>query len=791
MKKRILFVLGAFAVLGLSACVEQQDVNPNFDPVTKTVNTQFVLNIAAADGATSPETKMSSTITQANKRFRGINDATLYAFALKDGETYLDGKKLVTVPEDLRSTNMFRLPTALTSDVIPSGNLAGNRVLQLSLTEGVNNVLFYGKASKDEDNPDYVGLNTCEVFGELEYGALDGSLGDVVEYPGKIYSQAKRRLESSSLNAFNVIEAINVAMLNGLIRVGFNDASSYWANTVKEEITDGSLSLDLTSKKIYWKDYMSALRTGISPVDNVTGLQELERMLGNAYSVFVTISDAEKRSGSGHSLERQLADIYSIVKAGSAATPYHKVEIAAKEMCKIILGILDQFFVHVVDPSTNTDVLTYRGASAIHGMLITNYHVSLPSFPSSFPYTMSDFPVGFNLPLGAVTLKSEAPEAGGDGFYTFSYSDNEDLGTGGTSYAYPPELCYFCNSPLRTSNSAGITDQSYPVWSNTEAGRTAWLDWRQASIPDGGTAEWVDGTHVTSQTRGVAVKYPVEYGMALLDATVIVGSADATSTGTPVTLKDNNSHFNPTEEDKEITLGTTNKLEWTGILIGGQPDKVNWMYHKLDRTGVGFNTIIYDKVAYRQQAQSVDDGNGGTTTVYVPTWGVELPKVGPLADHNYTILFDNYDKDISEGTAQTDVLVALEFVNRLNTDFWGAENIVRDGGTFYLLARLSPDGQSFGGFKTESMLPPYYDQDVVEGGVTTHHKGDTKNILRVFMGDYVTRANFILGPDALKKAFITVPDLRSARLNLGLQVDIDWTEGVTYIVQLGQTGRGN
>ena len=36
------------------------------------------------------------------------------------------------------------------------------------------------------------------------------------------------------------------------------------------------------------------------------------------------------------------------------------------------------------------------------------------------------------------------------------------------------------------------------------------------------------------------------------------------------------------------------------------------------------------------------------------------------------------------------------------------------------------------------------------------------------------------GPNSLKYAYLTVPDLRASSLTLGLSVDIKWKPGITY-----------
>jgi hypothetical protein len=72
------------------------------------------------------------------------------------------------------------------------------------------------------------------------------------------------------------------------------------------------------------------------------------------------------------------------------------------------------------------------------------------------------------------------------------------------------------------------------------------------------------------------------------------------------------------------------------------------------------------------------------------------------------------------------------------------------------------------------MSPPY-DED-----------GKTKRVSRVFMQNCITDATFHVGVNSLKRAFTTVPDLRTARLSLGLSVDLNWQQLSSYDIILGQ-----
>ena len=53
------------------------------------------------------------------------------------------------------------------------------------------------------------------------------------------------------------------------------------------------------------------------------------------------------------------------------------------------------------------------------------------------------------------------------------------------------------------------------------------------------------------------------------------------------------------------------------------------------------------------------------------------------------------------------------------------------------------------------------------------------------MQDYMTVANFVIGENSLKHAYLTVPDLRYSSLTLGLSVDMEWKTGLVFEVTLG------
>ena len=114
--------------------------------------------------------------------------------------------------------------------------------------------------------------------------------------------------------------------------------------------------------------------------------------------------------------------------------------------------------------------------------------------------------------------------------------------------------------------------------------------------------------------------------------------------------------------------------------------------------------------------------------------------------------------------------VALELINNSGKDFFGEHNVIREGGTFYLIGELDPnkDGQAKPTWPTNHPLPPYTST------------GTSDQVVRVFMQDYMTTANFVIGENSLKHALVAVPDLRSTQLSLGLSVDLDWQTGLNF-----------
>ncbi|MBR1537913.1 MAG: hypothetical protein IJ636_00220, partial [Bacteroidales bacterium] len=420
------------------------------------------------------------------------------------------------------------------------------------------------------------------------------------------------------------------------------------------------------------------------------------------------------------------------------ATPTSIQETVARA---VATGVRDKISAVINNPGSNP---TWMDVSHITAAAGTTSTLSGSFDINGFPKTL------YNVPMGATQLATTLAS----GKVTWKYV-TESMGSGTTSvfnYMFPAELCYFGNSPVRVTDDSHVTDD-YPQGVANWDSEAQW-----AAGVNNNTVAWTKNGHVLSTTRSVAMQENINYGTALLKSTVRYGAA---------TLKDNNAAIQlartgATEADNQIAA-TAGAFTLTGIVVGGQEQEMGWNY-VAKAASPTFATMIYDNAM-------------PSTAIPAYTAG------GAKSAANYTLVWDNWNETL-KGGKQNDVYIALEFVNNTGKDFWGNTNIVRAGGTFYIVGKLDPD--QGGALSTTDLsdgitwpalyaLPPY------------ETDGSTVQERRIFIQDFVTEANFVIGEDSLKSAYVTVPDLRSTQISLGLSVDLSWQTGLTFNdVILGQ-----
>ena len=319
-----------------------------------------------------------------------------------------------------------------------------------------------------------------------------------------------------------------------------------------------------------------------------------------------------------------------------------------------------------------------------------------------------DFPADFNLPDGAVGVNYD----GATKKWKFNSPENMNVNT--INYAnitYPASLDYFVSSPAKARDDAstGLSDGKWPAKEEWTKDNATWTGW---------------DNEVKNTTRTIALEKAIQYGVANLELTI---NAKANS------LEDNAKAKGGQVADQNVDV-TGDKLVMTGVLIGGQPTKVEWNYEP--KTGTTFDLTIYDKKM-----------NGATTSAE----GINVPVKPTASTPNYTLVLDN-----NNNTSAKSIYVAVELVNKTGIDFYGADGMIPNGGKFYLIGKLDP--------------------------TTATTVNNPNNVNRVFLKDYTTKANLTIKD--LKNAYNVIPDLRSTAISVGLAVNLEWQNGITFDVEI-------
>ena len=255
----------------------------------------------------------------------------------------------------------------------------------------------------------------------------------------------------------------------------------------------------------------------------------------------------------------------------------------------------------------------------------------LDNIDNNKPVQLTDeskfFPASIGIPDGAAALTWDDTNKE---FVPQTSTTMEPNLTDMNSFVYPAELCYYCNSQICTSNTAyDHSSDASKNWgtSSTETGTVL------ANYTD-------DPGIVTSLTRAVAIKRPLQYAVARLDATI---------KATSVSLKD--------ASNNTIAVGSTS-FPLTGIIVGGQRTVGFDFTPKADETPY----LVYDRHLTT---------DAGATAYLTDT------ELGPV----HTLLLQSKDNE-SE-------LVVLEFTNNSGSDFAGINGTVYQGTKFYLIGRIS------------------------------------------------------------------------------------------------------
>ena len=453
---------------------------------------------------------------------------------------------------------------------------------------------------------------------------------------------------------------------------------------------------------------------------------DAKKILRKAYKNFTANYTNAQRAGSANAVRLQMQDLYNVVvglkASASEANPTVEQKIAAA-ICAAILNESDSYIKFTYTSDDNQ--LTPKG--------------TLSYASSDKKYT--NFPCEQGLPEGAALLKYDSNDGG------FSYVSNGYIGSaaegskknvGVTDITYPLPIVYFCNTPVK----AGDEEIAKSEWQTTTSAWDSWTKW----------STWAD--QVKLSTRSIALRNNINYGVAGLVTTVKCATKQ---------LEDNKG-ANISGESNQIITIPTDGFKVTGLIIGGQPSKVNWQFvdEFTPASGSDRPNVVYDNVTNNALASTN-----------------ESSKI-------YTLVFDNW-KSVTGSDTQEAVNVAIELENG-DTEFYGQEGIIAARQKFYLVGQLNPANASNLSGQDAFAWPTYPDSYTGSNGTLPKSyegrypvkTGADNN--RVFIQDYTTTAKFTIS--SLKNAYVTIPDLRATKLQLGLSVDLTWQSGLTFDVPI-------
>lgn len=761
--------VGAIALVfaGLAGCSSEEDVvvnNPNYNPETGEVTTSFIMNV---NTNRSPITRMNSDNTQATATdaFRGITDAHLLTF-LKNVPV-ADGKHIIN--NATAANKHYTLGNVYSTGQATTDGNKSHRILELALPTETNVLMFYGKAPKTVT--DGFAQGTIDYLPEVtnanatDLSKYNFAVKQIVETNASGYNQTFRNYGDLLTAALNWVLASKIENLDVQYDANGNGAIDGVANP-----TDPSEYTEHYKTTLSWFQFVTITgnpTSGVTvkpatkaPADG-TPMCAIGEILGQTLAEICTVNDGEVRAGSGPAVARMLGDVKVIMDRLLTTAPTSLYEAKAQALAKKISDNIGVILTGTAPSMTWNDYTTVKNAigytGSTEGISGAAGKTALQSYPTD----------KFNVPAGCTQIGiSDATESVDDngwvttaGSVKFHHIGQVSLfNAGGTTTScynvyYPAELCYWGNSPVRVTDQV-VTEAEYPQ------GITPW-------VTDGSwtSKNWTKDAHVVSTTRSVAMQYNINYGPAMLKSTVKYGAAELYDNNHAIQVAKNPT-LGPTDEPNAKLTVTDGTFTLNGILIGGVATKVGWDFLPVD--GSTFNNAIYDKAIFNSA---------------IPSSGTSEP--------NYTLVWDNWN-EAQKGNKQNPVYVCLEFVNNSGKDFWGKHNIIRAGGIFYIIGKLDPNA----GFTFVDDAHPTAAE--LEAGVTwptagtaclPPHKADgtTLKERRVFIQDFVTTANFVIGANSLQSAYNTVPDLRSTQISLGLNVDLQWQTGLTFDdVVLGQ-----
>ena len=254
------------------------------------------------------------------------------------------------------------------------------------------------------------------------------------------------------------------------------------------------------------------------------------------------------------------------------------------------------------------------------------------------------YPAKYDLPDGAAALRwDKIPNTTSDyGFVpqtvTTTMADINSI----NRFCYPPELFYYANSLIDTSNKDNL--QGYQSEYQAEAEHQTEADWSNVLA----YYENKDAL-VTGDTKGIAIQKPLQYA---------VGRLKVSLQKVTTTLKDDAGKVVPLTNSS-----SEQSFPLTGIIICSQ--------HPV---GFNFEPVLENGAESHAEDHFIYDSQVGTSCHLSATIDNQsIPS---------TLVLQSYDDE--------EVIIALEFKNNSGMDFRGKGGVIYQGTKFYLMGKINP-----------------------------------------------------------------------------------------------------
>ena len=384
MKKYFNFAFASAIALigtcGFTACSSSEDAevaqvpdNPTYDPVTRTVTTQFVLNVSSASNDNA--TRQSADIVQKNSNFRGMQDAKLIGLAtgkVYDSENptkwlapYAGGTTQTdwTTGSDIKS-KVYDLGTLYGSNAVDNTgdknkDESSHRVVELTLPITTDAMLVYGRAIPDE---------TVAMNGKVTMPASYAA-------PENITFGLCSRLEES--DAYQ--QTCNLAALI-FDRILLSEVAAHPKPDEPTPRNGYTQKADMPALK--WRVIGTMTQTQID------ALKPLQQKLAIAYKV---IRDTYRDAGSVHAgssaaICSVIDDIYSTASEVAGATATNDEELNAQRLADVILTRIGYYFDRTVVPTTFKNLGEVNTDGTPKHILVSNSIVTEAQFQSGGSY---------------------------------------------------------------------------------------------------------------------------------------------------------------------------------------------------------------------------------------------------------------------------------------------------------------------------------------------------------------------------------------------------------------------